>query len=234
MKIQHKSLNYTGSKFGAGVYQNIINEIPPHGVYVELFGGSGAIIKIKKPAIHQNTICEISRSVIDKSNYPTGVTTICTCGMVYFKSINHLPAMINTFVYADPPYEIKARRAGRLYYANEWTDEQHYDLSQLLKSTLAMVAVSCYRSELYDELYSGWRFKEFNSMTRRGVRKECVYFNYPVPEQLHEYTFLGKNKTDRQRIARKIIAFQQKIFSLPPLEREALLSSLQSGYKNNL
>jgi len=41
---------YPGGKAGAGVYQAIINQIPPHQVYVEPFLGAGAVMLRKRPA----------------------------------------------------------------------------------------------------------------------------------------------------------------------------------------
>jgi DNA adenine methylase len=43
-------MNYPGGKNGAGVYQTIINQIPPHRVYVEAFCGSAAVWRHKRPA----------------------------------------------------------------------------------------------------------------------------------------------------------------------------------------
>lgn len=44
------SRGYPGAKAAPGVYQAIINEIPPHRVYVEAFVGGGAILLRKRPA----------------------------------------------------------------------------------------------------------------------------------------------------------------------------------------
>jgi DNA adenine methylase len=43
-------MKYNGGKNGSGVYQRIICMIPPHDVYIELFLGSGAILRRKRPA----------------------------------------------------------------------------------------------------------------------------------------------------------------------------------------
>jgi D12 class N6 adenine-specific DNA methyltransferase len=43
-------VSYPGGKNGAGVYQTIINQIPPHRVYIEAFAGSGAVLRHKRPA----------------------------------------------------------------------------------------------------------------------------------------------------------------------------------------
>jgi hypothetical protein len=43
-------MGYPGGKSGAGVYQRLINEIPPHDVYVAGFAGHDAIAQFKRPA----------------------------------------------------------------------------------------------------------------------------------------------------------------------------------------
>jgi hypothetical protein len=43
-------MSYPGGKNGAGVYQTIINHMPPHTTYIEPFLGSGAIMRLKRPA----------------------------------------------------------------------------------------------------------------------------------------------------------------------------------------
>jgi len=43
-------MTYPGGKAGAGVYQTIINLMPPHNVYIEPFLGGGAIMRMKRPA----------------------------------------------------------------------------------------------------------------------------------------------------------------------------------------
>lgn len=42
---------YPGGKNGAGVYQTIINLMPPHETYIEPFLGGGAIMRLKRPAL---------------------------------------------------------------------------------------------------------------------------------------------------------------------------------------
>lgn len=44
-------MTYPGGKNGSGVYQAIINLMPPHRVYIEPFLGGGAIMRLKRPAI---------------------------------------------------------------------------------------------------------------------------------------------------------------------------------------
>lgn len=43
-------MGYLGAKSGSGVFQTIINLIPPHDTYIEAFLGTGAVMKRKAPA----------------------------------------------------------------------------------------------------------------------------------------------------------------------------------------
>ena len=49
-KRDSSRMTYPGGKNGAGVYQTLINLMPPHDVYVEPFLGAGAIMRMKRPA----------------------------------------------------------------------------------------------------------------------------------------------------------------------------------------
>jgi hypothetical protein len=42
--------SYLGAKNGSGVYQAIINLMPPHDTYIEPFLGTGAVMRRKAPA----------------------------------------------------------------------------------------------------------------------------------------------------------------------------------------
>ena len=42
--------SYPGGKAGSGVYQTLINQIPPHDVYVSATAGHDAVLRYKRPA----------------------------------------------------------------------------------------------------------------------------------------------------------------------------------------
>jgi hypothetical protein len=50
--------------------------------------------------------------------------------------------------------------------------------------------------------------------------------NYPEPKELHDYSLLGKDRTDRQRIKRKIERHVKRLQALSVLERKAILNAL--------
>jgi len=58
---------------------------------------------------------------------------------------------------------------------------------------------------------------------------EYIWYNYPTPEKLHDYSFLGNDFTDRQRIKRKIARWSNKLKNLPALERNAIIDSITAG-----
>jgi len=55
---------YPGGKNGSGVYQRIINLMPPHRVYIEPFLGGGAVLRLKRPAA-VNIGLDLDSAVID-------------------------------------------------------------------------------------------------------------------------------------------------------------------------
>jgi DNA adenine methylase len=89
-------MSYPGGKSGAGVYQQIINQIPPHRVYIEPFLGGGAVLLHKRPAIVSIGI-DSDAAVVDKwssklakygdigSNQP-GATIICGDAISFLQS----------------------------------------------------------------------------------------------------------------------------------------------------
>lgn len=63
-----------------------------------------------------------------------------------------------TLHYVDPPYVHSTRnmKRGNAAYAHEFTDDDHRDLAETLKSLKGMVVLSGYKSDLYAELYEEW------------------------------------------------------------------------------
>jgi len=85
-----------------------------------------------------------------------------------------------TLFYCDPPYvqEVRSERWRSAAYEHEMTEADHYALAERLQSVQGMAIVSGYASDLYDELYSGWRCAEHKAQTDNGgSRIECVWIS---------------------------------------------------------
>lgn len=220
--------DYTGSKAGAGVFQTIINHIPAHRVFVEVFAGSAAVSsKMKRPeCLILNDIdpgiCTALRSVVNRAvvfNYSYEIL---------LRALAMLPGV---FFYCDPPYLMETRSAKRKYYRYDWDQGDHEAFLSIAAGIDARVMISHYRCDMYDSCLKEWNRVDFNAMTRKGVRVESIYFNYEVPHELHDSSYAGLNFTDRQRIKRKADRLVKKVLAMPAVERQLILSTLHDAIK---
>lgn len=242
-------MGFPGGKAGAGTYQKIINQIPPHELYIEPFLGSGAIMQRKRPArinfgldIHAATAHATERRLrrlipnLRVCNVDAFAWMRMFFGMDRVGPIRHCNSMLSAaavewsviqagFVYLDPPYLLSTRLSGSIY-ANELTMERHVELLDIAKRLPCMVAISGYWSPLYAAALATWRHIAFNVQTRGRKAREFVWFNYPAPTALHDYRYLGDNKRQRERIARKVRTWAAGLQRLPRLERQAILDRL--------
>ena len=214
---------YPGGKGGAGVYQTIINLIPPHGTYIETHLGGGAIMRHKKPAA-KNIGIDIDPGVTAAHGDTSGITIINGDAGRFLQDY----VFIGTeFVYCDPPYLMETRKSGPLYNF-EYSTDDHVNLLRILIKLPCMVMISGYWSELYDELLLGWDKRSFETVTRGGsMATEWVWFNYPNPIKLHDYSFLGSTFRERERIKRKRQRWIKNFANIPILERRALFNELR-------
>ena len=89
-----------------------------------------------------------------------------------------------TLFYLDPPYLHSTRTTVGEYGEHEMTEADHRELLKVLKSCKGMVALSGYRSDLYDRELAGWNRHEFelpnNAAGGKDKRRmtECLWTNY--------------------------------------------------------
>lgn len=230
-------MKYPGGKGGAGVFQTIINLIPPHRIYIEAFAGGANIYERKFPAV--------SSFLIERCPMQTGVlrSTIAAKSDAREKAaafvingdavqvLKYWPWGGEEFVYLDPPY-VLSTRTKKSIYAYEMSDDQHCELLEVLKEISdrgVKFMLSGYRNAMYDgaaEAY-GWRRVDFQAMTRGGVRTESVWMNYAAPAVIADYAYVGKDFRERERIKRKVNRWIRRLEQLPALERAALLSAMR-------
>lgn len=240
-------MSYPGGKNGAGVYQAIINQMPPHEVYIEAFLGGGAIMRNKKPA-RLNIGLDRDEEAIQ--SFP--VTFASSCGVPGHIAVSDDAADTarndedrfrflvedaitylqnydfkgGELVYCDPPY-MRHTRTERDLYRFEMDDEQHKALLNVLCQLPCMVMVSGYWSQLYADQLKGWHSVQFQAMTRGGTQAtEWLWMNFAPPVELHDYSFLGSNFRERERIKRKKARWTARLEKLPLLERQALLAAI--------
>lgn len=223
-------MTYPGGKGGDGVYQAIINLMPPHNKYIEPFLGSGAIMRMKRPAPiwsigidNDARAIELFRSIAPEIQNLKLLETN-SIQWLYEHSSEIDP---NTLIYLDPPYLMETRSSKRSIYRCEMTTDQHVDLLTIIHGLHCMVMISGYYSDLYSTRLKDWRTVQFQAQTRRGVTTEWVWMNFPAPLELHDYRFLGSNFRERERIKRQQSRWKKRLQTMPEHQRYALLSVLQ-------
>lgn len=241
--------NYPGSKGGNGTFQNIINHIPPHKVYCEPFLGGGAIYRYKLPAelsilgdINAEVLNEFCNQYLEDdfcllnktSEYTYRSTDMKELTRLflghYTETCESLSTHQDIFFYFDPPYVKSTRKSQDDIYGYEWNDQDHTEFLEYVLKLNHKVMISCYDNFIYELYLDGWNKFTFTSMTRNGPAKETIYMNYPQPKELHDYRYLGKNMTDRQRIQRKVNRHIKKLYHLPVLERNKVLHDLKNHF----
>lgn len=217
-------MQYPGGKGASGIYQRLINHIPPHRVYIEPYLGGGALMRHKRPA-EINIGVDVDTAVIESWDRVNSIQVVCEDAVQY---LTRYKFKGDEFIYADPPYLKSTRRSSRAMYRNEYTDEQHVWLLQLLVSLPCNIMISGYWSKLYAAQLKSWRHVSFSARVRSGQNAaESLWMNYSHPDKLHDYRYLGDTFRERERIRRRIERWRSRLENLPAIERNALIQVLE-------
>lgn len=218
-------MSYPGGKNGAGVYQQIINHIPPHKLYIEPFLGGGAIMRLKRPA-EASIAIDIDYAVMQ--TFDRGATpnlTMLIADALKWMQGRSFPS--DTFIYLDPPYLFETRSTRRKIYAHELTDKQHMTLLSIIKSIHCMVMISGYPNDLYSDALSRWWTHDFMTSNRGGGHvTERLWMNYPPPTRLHDYRYLGSTFREREKINRQKARWVMRLSKMNPARRRAVLEAI--------
>jgi DNA adenine methylase len=93
----------------------------------------------------------------------------------------------HTLFYLDPPY-VHSTRTSTSVYAHEMTDADHRRLAEVLSACNGKVVLSGYPSDLYEELYAGWRkvsFEVANNAAggkQKARMEEMLWLNFDPEE----------------------------------------------------
>jgi DNA adenine methylase len=217
-------MNYPGGK--GGVFQKLINLMPPHEVYIETHLGGGAVMRNKRPA-RRNIGIEIDPEVVEIwTNGKQKAFELIQDNAINY--LNNYPFTGKELLYCDPPYLRETRKKWSRLYKYEYSCEQHIELLEVLKSLPCKVMISGYESILYKQSLKGWHTHSFQAACHHGVATEWLWMNYSAPVELHDYRYLGNNFRERERIKRKTQRWKAKLKSMAILERQALLSAIDT------
>lgn len=258
-----KGNRYNGGKSGSGTYQQIINHIPPHKIYVSAFAGKDGVLRNMifpqltvindidpnvlmwwKQYFKDKPEFEVTEDFIQSSlfYYPSDKKQVILRNNDALHIIDRFKNSPDTIIYCDPPYPMQTRKGKKQLYAFEFADrQQHINLLSIIVDCNCNVIASTYKNELYNSWLlqpmlsrRNWQTHSFNSTTHAGTAVETIYFNYNQPEILHDFRYLGKDFRERQDIKRKIQRWKNKLQRLPAQERCAILSATVQDYNSTI
>ncbi len=245
---------YFGSKGASGVWQTIINQIPPHDLFIEAFAGSATITRRMRRAAANIVIdsdaaaCESCTAIFAETaggsamlagnGDNAGVTVICADAVPWLET-HRGEFNERTMVYCDPPYlfDVRSSRRRKRYkreLGETWSHAPLLGVLSRLSTQGVKVLLSGYRSALYEQWLGHWRRIDYRTMTRGGRRIESLWCNFDEPAELHDYRFAGANFRERERVKRKQKRWTAKLDTMAPKERAALLAAIDEWRRRRL
>ena len=234
--------SYNGGKESDGTFQKIINLMPPHDIYIEAFLGNGAIFRNKKPAFISSIGIDLDTSVIRQwqlkglsdLSKPTGITLINTDAISWLENFEGWSSVLKkmgtrVLIYLDPTYPKHTWKNQAKMFDHELTDADHTRLLSAARSIDANIVISSYPNNLYNEALKDWSTIEFTAMTRGGTATEKVWYNYPTPNELHDYQYLGNDYREREQLKGIITRNVAKFKRMPDLQRNAIIHHLKNN-----
>lgn len=212
--------DYLGGKNGEGVYQTIINLIPPHVLYVEGFTGTGAIYR-NKLAAEKTILLDKHQECLSYFTESDSLLLLNVCTLDWLENIilEFGPTVV---IYLDPPYHPDTRKSDHVY-VHEFTVEDHERLLRIINQPgiRCYIVLSGYRNdcttgkpiELYESQLDklGWWSMDFQATTRGGVSTETLWCNYTPSDLLHDYQYFGDDKRKRQDADRAVKSMVGKV-----------------------
>ncbi len=241
---------YLGSKGGSGVWQRIAREVPPCEVLVSPFAGQCALLRLIAPPRVRIAIDRDTDVVAWWQANEPGVMAIEGDSITWLEALaahvgwSHpagawraaalTPEMAavdqrdkeQVVFYLDPPYVLSTRTHEDSVYKCDMTDADHVRLLKAAKRLPSPVLISGYDSELYRDMLADWRLVEFTGHSRGGPRTEFLWSNRPTPELPHDERWLGTDRREREKLARRERRLVGKLSKLPEAERWKLFHAV--------
>lgn len=223
------TVRYPGQKKIAGVYQAIINEIPPYKTFIEGFAGSAQISRLLLSSGGTYVLNDLDGSGTDDFDCSgQGVKRFS----FDINDLLFLCRVFNTdaFLFLDPPYLHSTRPSNTKLYKFEMSVLQHKKFLLSVRSYSGKCLIIHPKCDLYDNELKGWRTRTIKIRYHGKTSIETLYMNYDKPSTLQLDSYLGDQCWDRQRIKRKSDSLIAKMSALPSLERQYVLSRLFSKF----
>lgn len=165
-----------GNKNNRDLYKNLLGNLIPNDIflYVEPFGGEFGLYEIMSIKPKTSVYNDINIDLYNKINSKYKKSLKVFCFKEDYKNIIKDFDDEYTFYYVDPPY------LGReTYYKNHTflNDEDHIELSEILKNIKGKFLLSYQDRPLMRELYKGYNFYKYTG-NNFILKPEIAITNY--------------------------------------------------------
>lgn len=239
---------YPGGKASPGVTQTLINLIPADIIcYISPTLGNDPVFRAIKP-FKLASLIDVDPDVVDRwkafaatrnggspfiNIYNEDCFTVLSDFGINGFAWGITPSQV--LIFLDPPYLMDTRSTKQRIYKYEFTDDMHLELLSRVRALSTRgykIMICCYPNEMYDAELGGWEYEDYKSQTRAGQVTERVYFNYPKPTDLHDFSFYGANFRQRERIKRKKNSLVKKLMELPENIRQYAINETIATLKS--
>ena len=224
---QFKNKSYYGGQNGSGHYQKLISMIPACTILVEGFLGYSGVIRNLNLLPGVIAGFDMDPEVINLWGIDTPENM-----RLYNADYTRTEAYKGkkgVFFHYDPPY--RNTSSPKKYRFDLKTDAEYERFLYFVTGDMRgeTIMISHWQDDLFDQhlLPAGFHHVPFQTMSRRGMIENGVYMNYdPAVVPLLDYSYCGKDFTDRQRIKRKVSRTINNIKSFSPEELGLLKQNL--------
>lgn len=230
---------YDGGKSGNGTYHNIINHIPPHRIFMTLTAGNCGILKHIREA-EWHVVNDIDPDVMRawdatglalQGNYDFYNLPVLEFLNTNLHDLKYWRQREHIFIYLDPPYLFDTRKNQMDMYRYEMTEQDHIDLLAAIHLRRDIkIMISHYPCALYNAALADWNYFDFQSITRKGLATERIYYNYDLDGRLHDYRYIGMNFRQREKYKRIKTNLVAKLERMEPVERNSVLYEIMSKF----
>ncbi len=234
---------YSGGKGGSGVYQALINLIPPVDTFISACVGNGGVerhLKLPSHTILNDINPDVYAGWLKTIKIPYYKGKRITPFNLHYKDLVDMLGLCDVkaehqqksvLIYFDIPYLLDSRNSGRKMYDYEFTYDDHVEFLRLVNKLQCLVLINHPSHIIYENSLSsaaGWHVTPFESVTSAGTKfKDNAWHNYPAPDTvLQDYRYLGTDYRQRELIKKRLNSLQRKFNGLSKLEQAALLQSL--------
>jgi len=222
---------YKGNKNIAGYREQIKSVVKPHDMFIELFAGSAAVSHFLSTPPAKTWLNDLWPGAVEHFVYSGhGMKITHFDAIDLLQSFLATPAGSKLLFFADPPYLHSTRPNSTEIYVNEPDNDWHVRFLECIQNYPHDIILTHPDCDLYSKYLAHWNSKTVKVRYHNKTSVERIYYNFPEPVELFDYTSCGQNRTDRQRIKRQVNNFIRKLEDMPALQRNHILELINSNF----